>query len=164
MKTKIIPFDLETAKKIQAGEIKGKIKTRDGEREMRIVCCESTAKFRDTIQPIIAQNIEDIGELFTYYENGSYLRLYEHEKDLVLEVPDYEPQEPQEPRFKPFDKVLVRRNENEDGDPDTWVISFFMNDSVAGYRVLNGEWFDQCIPYEGNENLLGTTDKPKELC
>ena len=25
MKTKIIPFDLETAKKIQAGEIKGKI-------------------------------------------------------------------------------------------------------------------------------------------
>ena len=66
------------------------------------------------------------------------------------------------PQFKPFDKVLVREDENDDGGPATWVISLFMDESIAGYRVLNGEWFDQCIPYEGNEHLVGTTDKPKE--
>ncbi len=39
MKTKIIPFDLELEKKIQAGEIEGKIKTRSG-LKARIVCTD----------------------------------------------------------------------------------------------------------------------------
>ena len=34
MRTKTISFDLETAKKIQAGEIDGAIKTRDGNHEL----------------------------------------------------------------------------------------------------------------------------------
>ena len=156
MKTKLIPFDLEMAKSIQAGEIKGKIKTRDGEREMRIICYDSTAKFCDTIQPIIAQNVKDIEELFTYYNDGSYLRLYEHPKDLILEVPE---NEPQEPRFKPFDKVLVRNDDHEVWSArlyDMW----FAGPGLYGTQD-NKEW-SQCIPYEGNENLLGTTDKPKE--
>lgn len=37
MKTKIIPFDLETAKKIQAGEIEGRIKTKTN-KDVRIIC------------------------------------------------------------------------------------------------------------------------------
>ncbi len=155
MKTKIIPFDLETAKKIQAGEIEGKIKTRDLKTTMNIVCYDSTARYGNTLQPIIAQDIEECTSFCAYDKDGAYID-EEHPKDLVLEVPDDEPQ------FKPFDKVLVRRDKNDDGDPDIWVISFFMDDSIAGYRVLNGEWFDQCIPYEGNEYLVGTTDKQKE--
>lgn len=55
--------------------------------------------------------------------------------------------------LKPFDQVLVR-----DFDDETWEINFFS-------RLLDNKHFKcldlsyvQCIPYEGNEHLLGTTD------
>lgn len=58
--------------------------------------------------------------------------------------------------FKPFDKVLVR-----DSCTASWNISLFgcmgNGDFVKKYRCLNAHWV-QCIPYEGNEHLLGTTD------
>lgn len=63
-----------------------------------------------------------------------------------------------EHKFKPFDKVLVR-----DDDDDRWRISFFgfyLNDDKFRYCCLSS-CFKQCIPYEGNEKLLGTTDEPK---
>ena len=56
-------------------------------------------------------------------------------------------------KFKPFDKVLVR-----DFDNGIWEINFFS-------RLLDGKHFKcldlsyvQCIPYEGNQHLLGTTN------
>lgn len=144
MKTKTIPFDLETAKKIQAGKIKGKV----------IYLFERTQIHRI----LCTDRKHDYNVVFTYMLNGQE---HVHTCDdkhigIELEVPDNEPQ------FKPFDKVLVREDKSYGGEPDTWVISFFMDESISGYRVLNGQWFDQCIPYEGNEHLLGTTDKPKE--
>jgi hypothetical protein len=55
--------------------------------------------------------------------------------------------------LNPFDKVLVR-----DFDNTPWEIEFFS-------RLLDGKYFKcldvsyiQCIPYEGNEHLLGTTN------
>ncbi len=55
--------------------------------------------------------------------------------------------------LKPYDKVLVR-----DFDNTPWEIEFFS-------RLLDGKHFKcldvsytQCIPYEGNEHLLGKTD------
>jgi hypothetical protein len=60
-----------------------------------------------------------------------------------------------EPRFKPFDKVLVR-----DSIDDEWMPDFYAHSlSVGHYVITGGEW-SQCIPYEGNEALLGTTDSP----
>lgn len=60
-------------------------------------------------------------------------------------------------QFKPFDKVLVR----DDNEAD-WKCDFFSNISNSGYyHCINAGW-KQCIPYEGNEHLLGTTNKPKE--
>lgn len=60
--------------------------------------------------------------------------------------------------FKPFDKVLVRYD-----DQHVWQIDFFSH-YVRGvecpYKCLTRD-FNQCIPYEGNEHLLGTTDKPE---
>jgi hypothetical protein len=60
--------------------------------------------------------------------------------------------------LKPFDKVLVR-----DFDNTPWEIEFFS-------RLLNGEHFKclevsyvQCIPYEGNQHLLGTTNDCSEF-
>ena len=61
--------------------------------------------------------------------------------------------------LKPFDKVLVR-----DKNTKVWVIDIFekYEDSISGfcYNCMTSLW-KQCIPYEGNEHLLGTTDKPE---
>lgn len=58
--------------------------------------------------------------------------------------------------FKPFDKVLVKNDENEE-----WNISLFarkiMNYSdglTYEYECCNGILWNYCIPFEGNEHLL----------
>lgn len=60
--------------------------------------------------------------------------------------------------FKPFDKVLVRQS--SDG---VWDAMLFCNYSgqIHKYRCL-GMNYMYCIPYEGNEHLLGTTINPEE--
>ena len=62
--------------------------------------------------------------------------------------------------FKPFDKVLVR-----DCDEVKWEIDLFQEyeefKSDLYYSCLASTW-NQCIPYEGNEHLLGTTDNPEQ--
>lgn len=59
-----------------------------------------------------------------------------------------------EPVFKPFDKVLRR-----DGDDDIWNADLFSHKGDPAYPYYcTASCFKQCIPYEGNEHLLGTTD------
>lgn len=62
--------------------------------------------------------------------------------------------------FKPFDKVLVR-----DEDDKEWHISLFAREIVDDYNRLpykyecsNGTLWDYCIHFEGNEHLLGTDE------
>lgn len=62
--------------------------------------------------------------------------------------------------FKPFDKVLVRKEGNK-----KWNISLFAREIVDDYNGLpykyecsNGTLWDYCIHFEGNECLLGTTE------
>lgn len=61
--------------------------------------------------------------------------------------------------LKPFDKVLVRNDTN-----DVWLCSlfsqYFVHQAPFNYCCVNGESYRFCIPYEGNEYLLGTTDSP----
>lgn len=61
--------------------------------------------------------------------------------------------------LKPFDKVLVRDDINE-----KWIPSIFGcyedEDKDFPYVCLNGRYC-YCIPYEGNEYLLNTTNIPK---
>lgn len=63
--------------------------------------------------------------------------------------------------LKPFDKVLVR-----DGNNETWVNAFFGFRDSETYKkctfVTGNENWCQCIPYEGNEHLLGTTNDCEE--
>lgn len=55
--------------------------------------------------------------------------------------------------LKPFDKVLVRNNEYQN-----WRVNLFgFIDDNGYYNCAYSKWA-QCIPYEGNEHLLGTTD------
>lgn len=58
--------------------------------------------------------------------------------------------------FKPFDKVLVK----DDDENSEWSCNLFSRKNQDGtYRCIGGYW-DMCIPYEGNEHLLGTSDNP----
>lgn len=56
-------------------------------------------------------------------------------------------------KFKPFDKVLVR-----DSYDDMWRACFFSHIRKDGRYVTTCFTWKFCIPYEGNERLLGTTD------
>lgn len=74
----------------------------------------------------------------------------------IKEEPKYE--------FKPFDKVLVR-----DEDDKEWHISLFVREIVDDYNGLpyryecsNGTLWDYCIPFEGNECLLETAEKSRK--
>lgn len=63
-----------------------------------------------------------------------------------------------EHQFKPFDKVLVR-----DKDDTTWKIdiySHYDDDSFPFTTITNS--YKQCIPFEGNEHLVGTTNSLKQ--
>ena len=57
--------------------------------------------------------------------------------------------------LKPFDKVLVRNQKTEE-----WSANIFSHtdktDEYLDYVCVNGRW-EFCIPYIGNEHLLGTT-------
>lgn len=57
-----------------------------------------------------------------------------------------------ENNFKPFDKVLVRYGNNYTWQPEL----FYKFDEGKYYTLGDVEW-PQCIPYEGNEHLLGTS-------
>ena len=58
-------------------------------------------------------------------------------------------------KFKPFDKVLVR-----DGINEEWSINLFSyydrEDQEYPYVCISGR-YEYCIPYEGNEYLVGKT-------
>lgn len=54
--------------------------------------------------------------------------------------------------LKPFDKVLIR-----DFGSQAWQVSLFGYKDANNYYCCNGSCWNQCIPYEGNESLLGTT-------
>lgn len=73
-------------------------------------------------------------------------------------VPDQVPDQETKHQFKPFDKVLVR-----DCDIYEWKCDLFsrLGDNDGVFICLTA-WWSQCIPYEGNEHLLGTTNKPKQ--
>ena len=58
--------------------------------------------------------------------------------------------------FQPKEWVLVR-----DDDDEEWTLNIFSHKSKDYFHCVSSMW-EQCLPYEGNEALLGTTDAPKE--
>lgn len=60
-------------------------------------------------------------------------------------------------KFKPFDKVLVR-----DDNTMLWrvnIFSHYVSTNFNPYVCIAG-YYRQCIPYEGNEHLVGTNKNP----
>jgi hypothetical protein len=61
-------------------------------------------------------------------------------------------------QFEPYQKVLVR-----DGEHYEWKVQFFSHqgNGINCPYVCVGGRYEYCLPYEGNEHLLGTTNDPE---
>lgn len=75
---------------------------------------------------------------------------------FVLEKTD-KPEEKPEHKFMPFDRVLVRDRSDEPWRPN--IFSVYSKGEPFPYYCLSS-CYVQCIPYEGNEHLVGTTEEP----
>lgn len=64
-----------------------------------------------------------------------------------------------EHEFQPFEKVLVK-----DTNTDKWTVDLygFKNENDVYPHQCIGGYYVYCIPYKGNEHLLGTTNNPED--
>ena len=167
---KQLPFTIELAKKIQSGEIEGKIVTDKGA-SARILCYDFKCGEYNIGAAISVRD----GERFCCITNSGLRSTGEQMNDgwfdkLFIELPEEEvvltPSELQlvketpKHKFKPFDKVLVRDNNGENWVPD--IFRYYDNGGNYDYpyRCCAND-YRQCIPYTGNEHLLGTSNNPK---
>lgn len=110
--------------------------------------------------PIICTAIDGTVPLFTC--DGRYLDGYTNAECTLFPSRDQRDwnkfgttDQESKHQFKPFDKVLVR-----DSSYETWKCDFFELQGKNFIRCLHGTW-NFCIHYEGNEHLVGTTNKPE---
>lgn len=152
---KQVEFDIELVKKIQSGEVKGRVVTRGGMKARFL------GELNDDTYPLVFAITINGKELLKSHRKNGWFSTDESSYDIMIEI-----EEPkQECQFKPFDKVLVR---DEDNGYRIWNAAFYSHFYIGrdnGYHVTTaGDLYldGEIIPYEGNEHLLGTTDKPKE--
>ena len=64
--------------------------------------------------------------------------------------------------FQPFQKVLVKDIESINDCFTVWSIDFYSYFDMESHkhRCLGGLW-DHCVPYEGNEHLLGAKEETR---
>ena len=88
---------------------------------------------------------EEKNKLFSALEKEG--KAWDAEKKQIVDIK-------KEHQFKPFEKVLVR-----DSYDDMWRASFFSHiKEDDGRYVTTCLTWRFCVPYEGNEHLLGTTN------
>lgn len=106
----------------------------------------------------------DLSDMIYFSLNGKVGSMKLRNLDLFKTHPDYKELELPKPHynisnFKAFDKVLTR--DTERGNWNVNLFSYYIDDKdervIARFRCINSLW-KQCIPFEGNEHLLGTTD------
>lgn len=93
--------------------------------------------------------------LFIAAAEKHYGGKYNHETLQVKPVKVVEPKR----SFEPFQKVLVRCNEDS-----VWRCELFSHYNTFNKQcpyVCLSSVYKYCIPYEGNQHLLGTTNNPK---
>ncbi len=98
-------------------------------------------------------------EKYIEYINTNLKKVNKRLNLETLEVEKSKPEFKLEHEFQPFEKVLVR-----DVDTDKWTVDLY------GFKENNDDYVYQCvggccvycIPYEGNEHLLGTTNSPED--
>lgn len=100
---------------------------------------------------------------YRFYSNGIYWK-YNDAECLLFPSKDNRdwstfntPKKENECKFKPFDKVLVRDRKDQ-----CWKCNLFdhIDNDSYDFCCSYGIWA-YCIPYEGNEHLVGTTNNPE---
>ena len=101
-----------------------------------IICKDEITELRLAIE-------EERQQLFSSLEKEG--KAWDSDKKSIV---DFKPKV----ELKPFDRVLVR-----DFEDQAWQVSLFSYKDSDSYYCCNGCCWNQCIPYIGNESLLGTT-------
>lgn len=98
--------------------------------------------FKENIMEIRLATEEEKQQLFGALEKEG--KAWDSEKKQIVEL---------KPKvlLKPFDKVLCR-----DDNDTPWKVGLFSHIDGKMFQCV-GSIYRQCIPYEGNEHLLGTT-------
>lgn len=112
----------------------------------------------------VGDKIEKCGYRFTIKEVREYYYLTKCGNKIPIDNQDdfsLVPNKFDITTLKAFDKVLVR-----DSDKKYWSINFFgfYNEITEQFHCVGNTeiGWDECIPYEVNKELLGTTNNPKE--
>lgn len=111
----------------------------------------STLKFEDwlSFEDKQIQPITETQQIILFDALAKEGKAWDSEKKAIVNLK-------QNVELKPFDKVLVR-----DGKDEIWEPAFFFRNLSQfceyNYQTVGGEWRVYCIPYIGNESLLGTT-------
>lgn len=120
---KRIPFDIELAKKIQLGEIEGRIVT-DTKLPVKILC------FDRKVPEYIVVGLVNGYSVFCYSKDGvSEPQPERITHTIYIELPE------EAPKFKPFDKVLVRNWDNE-----IWICDMFSLIHEDSFWCIGGVW------------------------
>ncbi len=148
-----VPFNVETARKITEGKIKGRVIDVVLNCPARIL----DFNFNSYVGKLnIVVSERECGEVFCACNDEGCMFLEKYGKFderplFVLEIPESE--EKLGNTLNPFDKVLVR-----DNNMNEWKADFFSNykEDVFRYVCVSGSYIN-CIPYnEQTKHLLGT--------
>ena len=107
----------------------------------------STLKFEDwlSFEDKQIQPITETQQIILFDALARENKDWDSDKKVIVDLnPNIE--------LKPFDRVLVR-----DFEDQAWQVSLFSYKDSDSYYCCNGCSWNQCIPYIGNESLLGTT-------
>jgi hypothetical protein len=164
-KYKRIPFNIELAKKIAKGEMKGRITTLDG-REARIVCWD---KKPIEEYPIVILATNDCGSemLYTCTEEGLVISCPSYKSccNLILEIPTY---------HKDYSNFIPQKNQLclvRDKAPSKWDVAVCAGkDKNTGKILFYNEYggtysWEQILPYSKITScLIGTNKSYEQLC
>lgn len=106
-------------------------------------------EFRKVNDDVAQEVIKKIEKHYSAKLNLETLKIEKHQKFKDGDIPEHE--------FEPFEKVLVRDQKTDKWTPDL----YGSKGKVGRYNyICIGGLCVYCIPYEGNEHLLGTTNNP----
>lgn len=110
-------------------------------------------------------HIHDIGKITDITQWGLAISFKNDNGGLCFPFFILEKVEKPAHEFKPFDKVLVRDSIDEFWKPDIFCLydtsGGLLKDPDRPFVCIGDCWYI-CIPYKGNEHLVGTTDEPEE--
>lgn len=161
---KRIPFNVELAKKIVNGKVKGRIVTLEG-RKVRIICWDKKPVDKEAHEyPIVALIQNDyngeMSQTFTAEGLACYPK-YKSRYDLIIEIPNYKDYSNFEP--KKYQPCLVRN-----GEDCLWGIQVYSHTDYQGKKLFYDgcylRQFTNVLPIsEATKRLIGTIKSYEQL-